>query len=106
MRIVDVRDTAVPIKSAIRNAYIDFSQMTVSVVAVVTDVVRDGRPVVGYGFTSHGRYAPQGLLRERFIPRLKAAEPENTLAEIGRASRGARVCQVVNISWVRAYLKK
>src|SRR3546814_482809 len=83
MRIVDVRDTVVPIKSAIRNAYIDFSQMTVSVVAVVTDVIRDGRPVVGYGFNSNGRYAPQGLLRERFIPRLKAAETETLLDEGG-----------------------
>src|SRR3546814_12440954 len=100
MRIVDVRDTVVPIKSAIRNAYIDFSQMTVSVVAVVTDVIRDGRPVVGYGFNSNGRYAPQGLLRERFIPRLKAAETETLLDEggenqIGRASGRERVCQYV-----------
>jgi L-alanine-DL-glutamate epimerase-like enolase superfamily enzyme len=83
MKIVDIRDTVVPIKSAIRNAYIDFSQMTVSVVALVTDVVRDGKPVVGYGFNSNGRYAPQGLLRERFIPRLKAAAPESLLTEAG-----------------------
>ena len=83
MRIVDVRDTVVPIKSAIRNAYIDFSQMTVSVAAVITDVIRDGRPVIGYGFNSNGRYAPQGLLRERFIPRLKAAAPEMLLDDSG-----------------------
>lgn len=83
MRIVDIRDTIVPIRSEIRNAYIDFSQMTVSVVAIVTDVIRDGRPVVGYGFNSNGRYAPQGLLRERFIPRLKAADPESILDESG-----------------------
>ncbi len=48
--------------------------MTASVVAILTDVVRDGKPVVGFGFNSNGRYAPQGLLRERFIPRLKDAE--------------------------------
>jgi D(-)-tartrate dehydratase len=75
MRIVDIRETVVPIKSEIRNAYIDFVQMTVSVVAVVTDVVRDGRRVIGFGFNSNGRYAPSGLLRERFIPRLKVAPP-------------------------------
>jgi L-alanine-DL-glutamate epimerase-like enolase superfamily enzyme len=75
VRIVDVRETVVPIKSAISNAYIDFSQMTVSVVAVVTDALRDGRPIVGFGFNSNGRYAPSGLLRERFIPRLKEADP-------------------------------
>jgi hypothetical protein len=74
MRIVDIRETIVPIKSEIRNAYIDFSQMTVSVLALVTDVVRQGKPVVGFGFNSNGRYAPSGLLRDRFIPRLRAAE--------------------------------
>jgi hypothetical protein len=66
----------VPIASPISNAYIDFSAMTASVVAVITDIRRDGRPVVGFGFNSNGRYAPQGLLRERFIPRLLAANPE------------------------------
>jgi L-alanine-DL-glutamate epimerase-like enolase superfamily enzyme len=79
MKIVDVCDTVVSIKSDIRNAYIDFSQMTVSVLAVITDVVRDGAPVVGYGFNSNGRYAPSGLLRDRFIPRLRAADPDRLL---------------------------
>ncbi len=68
-----------PISSAIRNAVIDFGQMTVSLVALVSDVVRGGRPVVGYGFNSNGRYAQSGLLRERFIPRLLAAPPEALL---------------------------
>ncbi len=76
MRITGISDIVVPISSAIRNAYIDFSQMTASVVAIHTDVVRDGKPVVGFGFNSNGRYAPQGLLRERFIPRLKTAKPD------------------------------
>ena len=75
MRIVDIRENIVPIKSNISNAYIDFSKMTASVVAIITDVIRDGKPVVGYGFNSNGRYAQQGLLRERFIPRLKEATP-------------------------------
>ncbi|HEV2268070.1 MAG TPA: mandelate racemase/muconate lactonizing enzyme family protein [Steroidobacteraceae bacterium] len=83
MRIVDIREKAVPIASEIRNAYIDFSRMTVSVVALVTDVVRDGKPVVGYGFNSNGRYAPSGLLRERFIARLRAAPAESLLDETG-----------------------
>jgi len=76
MRITAIHDIVVPIGSSIRNAYIDFSAMTASVVAVVTDVRRDGQPVVGFGFNSNGRYAPQGLLRERFLPRLLAAKPE------------------------------
>lgn len=75
MRIVAVRDIIAPIKSDIANAYIDFSAMTASVVAIETDVHVDGKPVVGFGFNSNGRYAQQGLLRERFIPRLKAAVP-------------------------------
>ena len=62
MKIVDIREIVVPIKSNIRNSYIDFSQMTVSVLAVITDVIRDGKRVVGYGFNSNGRYAPSGLL--------------------------------------------
>jgi hypothetical protein len=59
--VVDVRDIVVPIQSPIRNAYIDFSKMNVSVVAVVTDVVREGHPVIGFGFNTNGRYPPQGL---------------------------------------------
>lgn len=81
MKVVEVRDRVVPIKSDIRNAYIDFSQMTASVVAVITDVVRDGEPVIGFGFNSNGRYAASGLLRERFIPRLMKAAPEGLLDE-------------------------
>jgi D(-)-tartrate dehydratase len=83
MRITAIADIVVPISSAIRNAYIDFSQMTASVVAIFTDATRDGKPVVGFGFNSNGRYAPQGLLRERFIPRLKAAKPEEIVGARG-----------------------
>src|ERR1700736_2139892 len=83
MKILDIREIAVPIKSDIRNAYIDFSQMTVSALALITDVVRDGKRVVGFGFNSNGRYAPSGLLRDRFIPRLKAAEPTSVLDNTG-----------------------
>ncbi len=83
MRIVDIRDTVVPIKSDIANAYIDFSKMTVSVVAVITDLVRDGKPIVGFGFNSNGRYAQQGLLRERFIPRLKEAKSVDLIDAAG-----------------------
>jgi len=83
MKIVDIREIPVSIKSDIRNAYIDFSQMTVSALAVLTDVVRDGKPVVGYGFNSNGRYAPSGLLRDRFMPRLLAAKPDSLLDDTG-----------------------
>jgi L-alanine-DL-glutamate epimerase-like enolase superfamily enzyme len=83
MRIVDIRETTAPLKSGQRNSIIDFGQMTVSAVAVVTDVVRDGRPVIGYGFNSGGRYAQGGVLRERLIPRLLGAEPGDLLDDSG-----------------------
>ncbi len=74
MRIVEIREITAPIASAIANAYIDFSKMTLSLVAVVTDVVRDGKPVIGYGFNSNGRYGQGGLIRERFAPRILEAD--------------------------------
>jgi len=95
LRIVDIRETVVPIKSQIRNAFIDFSQMTVSVLALVTDVVRDGKPVVGFGFNSNGRYAPSGLLRDRFIPRLKAADCQALLNAAGDNLDPARIWDVL-----------
>jgi L-alanine-DL-glutamate epimerase-like enolase superfamily enzyme len=83
VRIVEVRQQVVPIASEIANAFIDFSTMDVSVVAVVSDQQRDGRPVVGYGFNSNGRYAQPGLLGERFVPRLLAAAPEELVDDAG-----------------------
>src|SRR3954464_8693092 len=79
VRITDVREITKPISSPIRNAYIDFTKMTTSLVAVVTDVVRDGRRVVGYGFNSNGRYGQGGLIRERFAPRIMEADPRSLL---------------------------
>src|SRR6185436_2154015 len=79
MRIVDIRERTAPIASPIANAFIDFSKMTLSLVAVVTDVVRNGRPVIGYGFNSNGRYGQGGLIRERFAPRILSADPKTLL---------------------------
>ncbi len=79
MRIVAIREKTVSIASPIANAYIDFSKMTCSVVAVVTDVVREGKPVVGYGFNSNGRYGQGAQMRERFLPRLLEAAPERLI---------------------------
>jgi len=83
IRIVDVREVTKRIASPIRNAYIDFSRMTTSLVAVVTDVVRDGEPVIGYGFNSNGRYGQGGLIRERFAPRLLEADPASLMDDAG-----------------------
>jgi L-alanine-DL-glutamate epimerase-like enolase superfamily enzyme len=83
MRIVDIRETAIPLKSDIANSSFDFSEMTTSVVAVITDVKRDGRPVVGFAFNSTGRYACGASMRERFIPRILRANPDNLLNDRG-----------------------
>ncbi len=83
VRIVDIKEVTRPIASPIRNAYIDFSKMTTSLVAVVTDVVRDGKRVIGYGFNSNGRYGQGGLIRERFAPRIQQAEPKAYLNAAG-----------------------
>jgi L-alanine-DL-glutamate epimerase-like enolase superfamily enzyme len=83
MRIVEIREKTFPISSPIRNAYIDFSRMTLSLVAVVTDVVRDGKRVVGYGFNSNGRYGQGELMRSRFIPRIMEADPASLVSDDG-----------------------
>src|SRR5437764_7138586 len=83
VRITDIREITKPISSPIRNAYIDFTKMTTSLVAVVTDAVRDGKRVVGYGFNSNGRYGQGALIRERFAPRLMEAEPKTLLDDTG-----------------------
>lgn len=79
MRIVDIREQTASIASPIANAYIDFSKMTCSVVAVVTDVIRDGKPVIGYGFNSNGRYGQGALMRDRFLARVLEADPETLI---------------------------
>ncbi|MFL5058614.1 MAG: enolase C-terminal domain-like protein [Xanthobacteraceae bacterium] len=84
MRIADIRETAIPIKSQLANSSFDFSEMTTSVVAVITDVKRDGRPVAGFAFNSTGRYACGAQMRARFIPRILKADPQTLVDAIGR----------------------
>ena len=83
MQIVDIRETAVSLQTNMRNAAFDFSEMTTSVVAVVTDVMRSGKPIVGYAFNSTGRYACGAQMRARFIPRVLKAEPGSLLVADG-----------------------
>jgi len=83
MKILEIREKTFAIASPIRNAYIDFSKMTLSLVAVVTDVVRDGKRVVGYGFNSNGRYGQGTLMRERFIPRILEADAATLVDDSG-----------------------
>ena len=95
MKITEIREQTASLRSWIRNAVIDFSRMTTSVVALVTDVIRDGRPIVGYGFNSNGRYAVGELLRARFIPRILEARPSQLLNDAGDNFDPSRVWDVM-----------
>ncbi len=83
MRIVDIREIAIPLKSTLANSSFDFTEMTTSVVAVITDVVRNGKPICGFAFNSTGRYACGAQMRARFIPRILAADPASLLDDTG-----------------------
>jgi len=83
MRIVDIRETAIPLKSKLANSSFDFTEMTTSVVAVITDVIRDRQPVCGFAFNSTGRYACGAQMRARFIPRILAANPDTLVDDNG-----------------------
>ena len=91
MQITAIRECTVPLQGNVANALVNFSEHTVSLVAVCTDVVHDGRPVVGLAFNSIGRFAQGGLLRERLIPRLLAARPSDLLDPTHAAFDPAKV---------------
>src|SRR5499425_901772 len=95
MRIVDIRETSVPLNSTLANSSIDFSEMTTSVVAVITDVRRDGETVCGFAFNSTGRYACGAQMRARFIPRILKAEPKSLLNEAGDNFDPAKILAVM-----------
>jgi D(-)-tartrate dehydratase len=84
MRIVDIREIAIPLKSTLSNSSFNFSEMTTSVVAVITDVTRAGKPVCGFAFNSTGRYACGAQMRARFIPRILNAPPDTLLDDAGQ----------------------
>lgn len=75
IRILAIHERTVPLSFAARSASIAFDGMTASALALETDLRVDGRPLVGLAFDTIGRYGHGGLLRERFIPRLMAADP-------------------------------
>ena len=95
MRITDIRETSIALNSTLQNSSIDFSEMTTSVVALITDVKRDGRPVVGYAFNSTGRYACGAQMRARFIPRILKAPPHALLDDAGDNFDAAKVLAVM-----------
>jgi L-alanine-DL-glutamate epimerase-like enolase superfamily enzyme len=82
MRIVDIRERTIAISRYADPAILS-GGLTTSLVAVITDVMRAGKPIVGYGFSSVGRFAQGGLIRERFAPRLLNAAAGALSDELG-----------------------
>lgn len=84
MRIVEIRECAIPLKSSLRNSSFDFSEMTTSVVAVITDVMREGKPVAGFAFNSTGRYACGAAMRVASSHAFSPPIPNPSLTTLGR----------------------
>lgn len=81
MRITDIQERSINV-SRYEEPDIPSGGLTTSLVKIVTDVIRDGKPVIGYGYASIGRYAQGGLIRERFAPRLLNAKESSLFNEI------------------------
>jgi len=82
-RIVNIIERTVSLASGMSNAGISFDTMTASAVVLVSDLVRNGKPLVGLAFDSIGRYGHGALLQERFIPRILQASPESYGTDAG-----------------------
>ena len=81
MKITKIIEETRFINSEMKNSYIDFSKMTLSLVAIQSDKMKNGKPIVGYGFNSNGRYGQGHLIRERFIPRILETSSKDLLNE-------------------------
>jgi len=81
MKITEIRDISVRLQGNMSNAIVNFSDHDVTLVAVVSDVVRNGQHVTGYAFNSIGRFAQAGILRNRIVPRIIGTPADELLAE-------------------------
>ncbi|MEN6565552.1 MAG: enolase C-terminal domain-like protein [Veillonellales bacterium] len=79
MKIVNIYEREIVLPSPVRNSY--FSQNAGGVIVLITDAIRHGKPVIGYGFNSIVHYTPTSTLRDRVIPRLLNANPEEYIDE-------------------------
>lgn len=79
MKIVEIREKSVNFSSKIANSVVNFSEMTGSIVAVVSDIKKNGKPIVGFGFDSIGRYAQSDIINKRLIPRIMKAPVDELL---------------------------
>ena len=95
MKIIEIQEKTVPISSDIKNAYISFKRMDCSVIAIKTDVKKDGKFITGYGFHSNGRYAVSELLTKRFLPRLRESSPNDILNDEGNNFSPEKIWQIL-----------
>jgi L-alanine-DL-glutamate epimerase-like enolase superfamily enzyme len=93
VRITEIREVPVRLQGDIANAVVSFAEHDVSLVAVVSDVMRDGRPISGIAFNSIGRFAQSGIIHQRLAPRVLAADPR-TLVDASDIVDPARVADV------------
>jgi L-alanine-DL-glutamate epimerase-like enolase superfamily enzyme len=77
MRIVAANARTLRLGAPVRNSSISFEDMTATALVIHTDALRNGKSLFGLAFDSIGRYDHSGLLRDRFIPRLLAADPRD-----------------------------
>ena len=91
IRITGIHEISVPLEGNITNAVVNFSAHDVSLVAVTCDVFRGGKPLVGFGFNSIGRFAQPSILRDRMIPRVLAAKPDTLVTGDGNSLDPAAV---------------
>lgn len=73
VKITDILHRSVPI-SRFRPEVDVPKALDTTIVAVVTDIRLGTEPLIGYGFSSFGRFAQGGLIADRFAPRLLRAD--------------------------------
>ena len=94
MRIVDIREVTINLKGGVSNAIVNFHKHTVSLVALISDQFSEGKPVVGFGFNSIGRFAQGEILRERILPRLAEVAPEKLVNRSGSGFNAEALAQI------------
>lgn len=95
MRITAIKEISVPLEGNVANALVSFAEHDVSLVALETDIIRNGNPVTGFAFDSIGRYAQGGILRDRMIPRLKKAKAQELLDPSGDSFDAAKILKTI-----------
>lgn len=83
MKIQTIRVADLPITSPGANSLLDIAGLVTSAVAVTADVPGKRISLTGYGFASIGRRSVSGILRDRLLPRLLAAPPDELLDDSG-----------------------